>query len=106
MTDKEIGVIREALKTGPEWMRTAFEISLHTGCRLRETRLAAQLPDVDRSRREEAQTSPSVKPAKKSQRLVTSSPTEIIEKIRVWPDLCKYSGLTPLDRFMTPLRLL
>lgn len=39
MTDKEIGAIRKALKTEPEWMRTAFEISLHTGCRLRETRL-------------------------------------------------------------------
>jgi integrase len=39
MTDKEIRVIREALKGEPEWMQTAFDISLHTGCRLRETRL-------------------------------------------------------------------
>lgn len=39
LTDKEIGEIREALKTEPEWMQTAFEISLHTGCRLREARL-------------------------------------------------------------------
>jgi len=39
LTDKEISEIREALKVEPEWMQTAFEISLHTGCRLRETRL-------------------------------------------------------------------
>lgn len=39
MTDREIREIREALKTEPEWMQTAFDISLHTGCRLRETRL-------------------------------------------------------------------
>src|SRR5579872_5991144 len=39
MSDEEIRGIREALKSEPEWMRTAFDISLHTGCRLRETRL-------------------------------------------------------------------
>jgi integrase len=39
LTDKEIGEIRKALKAEPEWMQTGFEISLHTGCRLRETRL-------------------------------------------------------------------
>ena len=39
LTDKEISEIREALKDEPEWMQTAFDISLHTGCRLRETRL-------------------------------------------------------------------
>ncbi|HMD53942.1 MAG TPA: hypothetical protein VKJ65_05280, partial [Phycisphaerae bacterium] len=39
LTDKEISDIREALKDEPEWMQTAFDISLHTGCRLRETRL-------------------------------------------------------------------
>ena len=39
MTDKEIQVILKALKEEPEWMQTAFEISLHTGCRLRETRI-------------------------------------------------------------------
>ena len=39
LTDEEIRKIREALKTEPEWMQTAFEISLHTGCRLRETRI-------------------------------------------------------------------
>jgi integrase len=39
MTDEEIRKIRETLKEEPEWMQTAFEISLHTGCRLRETRI-------------------------------------------------------------------
>jgi hypothetical protein len=39
LTDKEIGEIREALKSEPEWMQIAFDISLHTGCRLREARL-------------------------------------------------------------------
>ena len=39
LTDKEISVIRESLKEEPEWMQIAFDISLHTGCRLRETRL-------------------------------------------------------------------
>jgi integrase len=39
LADAEISEIREALKTEPEWMQTAFDIALHTGCRLRETRL-------------------------------------------------------------------
>ena len=39
LTDEEISEIREALKDEPEWMQTAFDISLHTGCRLRETRI-------------------------------------------------------------------
>ncbi len=39
LTDKEVAEIREALKEEPEWMQIAFDISLHTGCRLRETHL-------------------------------------------------------------------
>lgn len=39
LTDGEIRQIRTALQNEPEWMQIAFEISLHTGCRLRETRL-------------------------------------------------------------------
>jgi integrase len=39
LTDDEIREIRASLKSEPEWMQTAFEISLHTGCRLRETRI-------------------------------------------------------------------
>lgn len=39
MTDEEISRIRAALEKEPEWMQTCFDIALHTGCRLRETRL-------------------------------------------------------------------
>ena len=39
LADAEVSEIREALKIEPEWMQFAFDISLHTGCRLRETRL-------------------------------------------------------------------
>ncbi len=39
MSDEEIVAIRSALLSEPEWMRVAFEIALHTGCRLRETRI-------------------------------------------------------------------
>ena len=45
LTDKEISEIREALKTEPEWMQIAFDIALHTGCRLRETRLPVNCLD-------------------------------------------------------------
>jgi hypothetical protein len=45
ITDKEIREIRKALKVEPEWMQIAFEISLHTGCRLRETRLPLKCVD-------------------------------------------------------------
>ena len=45
MSDDEIRMIREALKEEPEWMQTAFEISLHTGCRLRETRIPSNCLD-------------------------------------------------------------
>ena len=45
ITDKEIREIRKALKAEPEWMQIAFEISLHTGCRLRETRLPLKCVD-------------------------------------------------------------
>jgi integrase len=37
LTDAEVSQIRKALKDEPQWMQTAFDISLHTGCRLRET---------------------------------------------------------------------
>jgi integrase len=47
ITDDEIVKIREALKTEPEWMQTAFEIALNTGCRLRETRLPLNCIDFD-----------------------------------------------------------
>lgn len=39
LTDEEVIVIDEALKQEPEWMQICFQIGLHTGCRLRETRI-------------------------------------------------------------------
>jgi integrase len=39
LTDQEIVEIRVALAEEPEWMQRAFDIALHTGCRLRETRI-------------------------------------------------------------------
>lgn len=50
LTDSEIKDIREALKDEPEWMQVAFEISLHTGCRLRETRLPVECLDFAESK--------------------------------------------------------
>jgi integrase len=39
LTDDEIAAIRAALVDEPEWMQVSFEIALHTGCRIRETRI-------------------------------------------------------------------
>lgn len=39
ITDVEIHEIRRALQNEPTWMQVSFEISLNTGCRLRETRI-------------------------------------------------------------------
>ena len=39
LTDADIDAIRTALLAEEEWMRVAFEIALHTGCRLNETRI-------------------------------------------------------------------
>ena len=46
LTDTEIVEIRAALKNEPEWMQRAFEIALHTGCRLRETRIPRDCIDL------------------------------------------------------------
>jgi len=46
LTDEEIVEVREALKIEPVWMRRAFEIALHTGCRLRETRIPRNCVDL------------------------------------------------------------
>jgi integrase len=45
LTDDEILEIQEALRDEPEWMQESFEISLHTGCRLRETRIPLSCVD-------------------------------------------------------------
>jgi integrase len=50
LTDKEISDIRQALRAEPEWMQIAFDISLHTGCRLRETRLPLNCLDFDENK--------------------------------------------------------
>lgn len=47
LTNDEILRIRQALLQKPEWMRVAFEISLATGCRLRETSIPLQCIDYD-----------------------------------------------------------
>jgi hypothetical protein len=48
ITDEEVEKIRAALLNKPEWMTTAFEIAMHQGCRLRETRINKR--DVDFAR--------------------------------------------------------
>jgi len=48
-TDEEIEKCREALKDEPAWMGTAFEISLCTGCRLRDTRIPLNMVVIDTS---------------------------------------------------------
>lgn len=46
LSDAEIVAIKTALaEEEPEWMQTAFEISLHTGCCLRETRIPLNCVD-------------------------------------------------------------
>ncbi len=45
LSDAEIVKIRKALIEEPEWMGMAFEIALHTGCRLRETRIPTSCLD-------------------------------------------------------------
>lgn len=47
-TDEDIERCLAALESRPKWMRLAFTISLHTGCRLRETQLDMRLVDFDR----------------------------------------------------------
>ena len=39
ITDDEIEIIRVGLTHEPEWMHICFDIALHTGCRLSETRI-------------------------------------------------------------------
>ena len=45
LADAEIVAIKAALAEEPEWMQTAFKIALHTGCRLRETRIPMSCVD-------------------------------------------------------------
>ena len=47
-TDNDIAIVRKALKEEhiPDWMRVSFEISLATGCRLRETQIPLDCVDL------------------------------------------------------------
>jgi integrase len=45
LTDDEILEIQTALNDEPEWMQVSFAIGLHTGCRLRETRIPLSCVD-------------------------------------------------------------
>lgn len=45
LADDEITAIQTALKDEPEWMQVSFDIALHTGCRLRETRIPMNCVD-------------------------------------------------------------
>jgi integrase len=45
LKNEEIGAIKDALQTEPEWMQVAFEIGLNTGCRLGETRIPLECID-------------------------------------------------------------
>jgi hypothetical protein len=47
-TEDEIAEVRAALPQQAEWMRIAFEISLATGCRLRETQIPLKCIDFHR----------------------------------------------------------
>ncbi|HEY5706308.1 MAG TPA: site-specific integrase [Terrimicrobiaceae bacterium] len=48
LSDSEIVNCLEALNGEKEWMRLSFLIALHTGCRLRETRIRLALVDFER----------------------------------------------------------
>lgn len=46
LTDKEIARLRKHLVDQPQWMRTAFEISLYTGCRFSECEMPLENIDL------------------------------------------------------------
>jgi hypothetical protein len=50
LSDEEIIQIRQALPDEPEWMQVAFEISLNTGCRLRETQIPMSCVDFSENK--------------------------------------------------------
>jgi len=50
ITDEELVKIRPALKQEPEWMQVSFAIGLHTGCRLRETRIPLDCVDFQENK--------------------------------------------------------
>ena len=48
LTPEEFRAILPALEAEPDWMRISFQIAMHTGCRLRETRLPLSCIDFER----------------------------------------------------------
>ena len=46
LTDADLSVIRKELRNQPEWMRTAFEIALYTGCRFSECSIPIENIDL------------------------------------------------------------
>jgi integrase len=48
LTDEQIASIRAELPAWPDWMMHAFEIAIHQGLRLRETRIPMNCVDLDR----------------------------------------------------------
>jgi hypothetical protein len=46
LTDDDIAEICRTLLNEPEWMQVSLEISLNTGCRLRETRIPIDCVDL------------------------------------------------------------
>jgi integrase len=50
IADEELVQIQRALKEEPEWMQISFAIALHTGCRLRETRLPLDCVDFQENK--------------------------------------------------------
>ena len=50
LSDEEIRRIQAALPDEPEWMQVSFAIALHTGCRLRETRIPLDCVDFEESK--------------------------------------------------------
>ena len=50
ITDAEFAVILPALEEEPEWMKISWQIAMHTGCRLRDTRLPMDQLDLEGDR--------------------------------------------------------
>jgi hypothetical protein len=66
LTDDEILEIQEALRDEPEWMQVSFEIGLHTGCRLRETRIPLSCVDFRESKGRRRHTAATMLPVRRS----------------------------------------
>jgi len=50
ITDEEFAIILPALENEPEWMKVSWQIAMHTGCRLKDTRLPVDQLDFEGNR--------------------------------------------------------